>query len=470
MRRILAEDPLLRRTREPRGKLPTRLFVLTLTLGLTQCSDLPVQPTAAEKEPPTAPQLLLHSGGLLCTDDGATLSSGALYRVCVDPGKWNRDMVVFIPGYHDPASDPSLPDDLSDTPAFLLFTRLGYAFATTSFRDTGLLEPDAWIAGDLLELVATAKALLYEETEKTTRYVYQTGGSQGGLGTLLAVEQYPSIFHGGLAACGPIGDYRRQIDYIADFRIVFDYFFKGVVKDPTDPGWTYPVWEQNLPDDPGYVDPDAWEQVKANGELAMTKPANARRLDQVLSVTGAPFDPNQPESKKWTAAGILWYSFRGTNDAIEKLNGMSFDNEGRMYTGSVNDTRLNKGVERFRFTADPNRLAKLQTSARPSRPLVTMHTTDDPIVPSWHQDLYRSRLSSLRRWLHTPFTIERYGHCNFKDEEVLAAFSVLVLKVTGYNMFLSSSALPHPQSRDAFLELAKQHGAQPQISAEPRTD
>ena len=124
-----------------------------LVLGLARCSEQPAQP---ELRQPTA-RLVPQAGGLSCTEADARLSSRALFRVCVNPDKWNGDLVVFIPGYHDPADAPSLPSDFSETPVSLLFSELGYGFATTSFRATGLIEPDTWIGGDLLELVATAK-------------------------------------------------------------------------------------------------------------------------------------------------------------------------------------------------------------------------------------------------------------------------------------------------------------------------
>ena len=121
-------------------------------------------------------------------------------------------------------------------------------------------------------------------------------------------------------------------------------------------------------------------------------------------------------------------------------------------------------MKRFQFTADAARLAKLQTSARLRRPLVTMHTTGDPIVPVWHQSLYRSRLSFLGRLLHTPFTINRYGHCNFTDAELLAGFAVLVLKVSGYNLLVSDKVLPDPKAQAEFLHLAQRLGASPALT------
>ena len=181
-------------------------------------------------------------------------------------------------------------------------------------------------------------------------------------------------------------------------------------------------------------------------------------------MTHAPIDQSDPASPTGTAQGLLWYSFRGTTDAMAKLGGMPFGNLDRQYTGSLDDVALNAGVGRFQFTADPARVAKLQTSARLRRPLVTIHTTGDPIVPIWHESLYRRRLDFFGRLLDTPITVSRYGHCNFTDAEVLAAFAVLVLKTTGQDLLVSSSLLPQQQARADFLHLARQHGADPTLA------
>src|SRR5256885_11067711 len=349
--------------------------VAVLMLVLTGCSDGPVQPALREQAKRSLPQLVPQANGQSCTDRDAKLTSGALFKICFDPAKWNRDLVVFIPGYHDPASAPTLPADLSPTASAVLFSGLGYAYATTSFRGTGLIERDTWIDGDLLELVATAKALLSATTGQTTRYVYQPGGSQGGLGTVMAVEQHPDIFSGGLAGCGPIGDYRRQIAYVADFRTVFDHFFAGVI-----PGW--PVWRQDLSaGDPGYIDPNSWGPAESGAGAALDDPGNADRIRQVLDVTHAPTDPADPATVKGTTLGILWYSFRGTNDAVAKNGGMPFGNVGRRYSGSNADDALNAGVQRFPATADAPRLATFQTSARLRPPPGPLHHTRDPHGP-----------------------------------------------------------------------------------------
>jgi hypothetical protein len=109
-------------------------------------------------------------------------------------------------------------------------------------------------------------------------------------------------------------------------------------------------------------------------------------------------------------------------------------------------------------------LATLQTSARLRRPLVTIHDTGDPIVPVWHQPLYRRRLDFLGKVLHTPITIDRYGHCNFTEAEILGAFAVLVLKVSGYDLIASRSVLPTPKAQAEFLDVARRYGAHPVLA------
>src|SRR2546429_5497080 len=372
---------------------------VVLIVALAGCSDGPVQPPLREQAKPALPPLVPQANGQSCTAPDAKLSSGALFKICFDPNNWNRDIVVFIPGYHDPASAPSLPADLSPTAASVLFSGLGYGYATTSFRATGLIERDSWIGGGLLELVETAKALLANTTGRTTRYVYQTGGSQGGLGTVMAVERYPHIFSGGLAGCGPIGDYQKQIDYVADFRVVFDHFFTGTI-----PAW--PVWRQDLSaGDPGDIDPGSWDAAEASAGAALDDPGNADRIRQVLHVTHAPTDPADPATVKGTTLGILWYSFRGTHDAIAKSGGMPFGNVGRRYSGSSDDASLNAGVQRFQPTADRARLAALQTPARLRRPLVRIHTTGGPLGPTRHVAPYRARRDLGRAPLNNAATI-----------------------------------------------------------------
>jgi alpha-beta hydrolase superfamily lysophospholipase len=422
--------------------------ILMLSLALTRCADVPEEPSPTSSLEPVPPDPAIL--GMTCTE--GTLASGAPYRVCVNRALWNGDYVVFVPGYTNPAAVPSTPTgDIGGLSAADVVTTLGYAWVSTGFRGTGLVVPETWIGQDLLAVVQRARAWL----QRSGGRVYMTGGSQGGLITALAIERYPQVFTGGLAACGPIGNYRRQLRYIGDFRTVFDYYF-----DPVIPGW--PVWTQSEPDN-GAIDPAYWNATNraAVASAIQTYPA---RTANVLAVTKAPIDAADPgPTTRLTFDDLLRYTFVGTRDLMQKLGGLAYGNVGRLYSGSSNDAALNAGIQRFTFTASATAVNKLETTGKLTRPLVTLHTTGDHIVPEWHAPLYRAKTSrSLRSWLlHSRLTVRRYGHCTFTADEVLGAFALLVLKATGQNLVLTPEALAEPGARAGFLRAAREFGASP---------
>ena len=51
------------------------------------------------------------------------------------------------------------------------------------------------------------------------------GVSEGGLITVLTVEQNPGIFNAAIATCCPIGDFYKQLRYYGDAHVLFKYFF-----------------------------------------------------------------------------------------------------------------------------------------------------------------------------------------------------------------------------------------------------
>ncbi len=114
------------------------------------------------------------------------------------------------------------------------------------------------------------------------------------------------------------------------------------------------------------------------------------------------------------------------------LGGNPFDNRTRWYWGSANDRKLNKRVQRF--AADLEALSALQpyeTSGQLSIPLVTMHTTGDPVVPFWHEILYTMKAGLRSPGKVIPIPISAYGHCSFTQEQVMAGFGLLVWAATG---------------------------------------
>ena len=232
----------------------------------------------------------------------------------------------------------------------------------------------------------------------------------------LGAERHPDVFDGALSACGPVGSLREQLDYFVDFRVVFDYLFPGVI-----PGTAIAVPADVM---------ERWEQIHAPAVvLALAlNPAAARQL---VRITGAPVERDDLAAIAVTTVSILEYNVIGTANAHQRLGGQPFDNSQRVYTGSSDDAAFNAGVARF--TADAAALAavnEFETAGNLQVPVVTLHTTGDPIVPYRQQALYADKVSGMGTSSQlTQIEVERYGHCSFEAAEVLGAFSNLIGRV-----------------------------------------
>jgi pimeloyl-ACP methyl ester carboxylesterase len=368
-------------------------------------------------------------------------ASGAKYCISVPPdGFWNGDLVIFAHGYvsvKDPLDIPWSQMTFSDGMGGVItmptvVNGMGYAFATTSYSVNGLAVKEG--IADILDLVDVFRAKAAAPNQ-----IYLIGASEGGLVTTLGIEQHPEAFTGGLALCGPIGSFRKQVNYWGDFRVVFDYFMDTPTFD------VLPGTAVNIPQalmakwDPFY-----------SGRVANVLAAKPLKTQQLLSVTQAAFDPMKPTTIGETTLGILWYNVFATNDAIAKLGGQPYDNRNRVYTGSFNDALLNARVKRF--TAKPAALAEIaanyETAGILLKPLVTMHTTGDPIVPAWHQTLYTNKVLSKNplalNTLYLPMTIPAYGHCTFTLDQMETGFGALVVMSGGV-----PPVLPLTQQADA---------------------
>jgi pimeloyl-ACP methyl ester carboxylesterase len=338
-----------------------------------------------------------------CAD--GVLASGALYRVCF-PDDWNGDLVLFAHGYVAPQQELAIPEEMAGgQPASALVTGMGYAYATTSYRANGLVAPDA--VDDLVQLADTVDARYRPDPSR--RVV--VGFSEGGLVAALSAERHADRFAGALSGCGPIGDFPAQLEYIDDFRVVFDYFYPGLL----------PGDALNIPD----VVRERWDElyIPAIVVALAAKPDAARQL---LAVTGAPVAAADLRSIAETTIGLLRYNVFGTADAQQRLGGQPFDNTDRVYSGSSDDAALNAGVDRFR--ADPNLpgLSRFATTGTLRVPLVNLHTTGDPIVPFRQSSLYAAKVDAAGSTARfTQIDVERFGHCTFETPELLGAFSQL---------------------------------------------
>lgn len=378
-----------------------------------------------------------------CDPDGVQVT-GAVYRICMpDPDRWNGDLVVYAHGYVEPDRPIEIPEEHLVIPGGpsvpQVINLLGFAFAATSYSTNGLAIREG--VEDLVDLVD-----VFSNTYGPPVRVYLVGVSEGGLISTLAVERYPEVFDGGLAACGPIGDFQKQLNYFGDFRVLFDYFFPGVL-----PGSAIEIPQELV---------DNWDDVYVTAIMdAISADPDAR--ERLLRVTSVPADRTDPATVDAAVLDLLWYTVHAANDAFEKLGGQPLDNTDRRYHGGGRNSSLNRAVDRF--PADLAALDEIelhyQTSGILACPLVTLHTTDDPITPFWHEYLYRRKAFQAGA---QPFlvnvTVDRYGHCNFTVVDLLVGFSVLVWEVTGEELVGVDAVLPSGRTRAEFMKLVKMYG------------
>jgi pimeloyl-ACP methyl ester carboxylesterase len=346
------------------------------------------------------------------------LPRGAFSLFCAPSSGWNGDLVVFAHGYV-PVTQPLGFYNLT-TPSGLvlpdLAQQLGFAFATTSYRQNGLAILEG--VDDVENLIRTFWALPGATAGPGPHRTYVLGVSEGGLVATLLAERRPALESGALAACGPIGDFRGQIDSIGDVRVLFDYFFPGVI-----PGTAIDVPQQVV---------TSWDSVYLP-RIRAAVAAYPDRAVQVVSAAHAVIDPADPRTIVSTITDALSYSVLGAADAAAKLGGNPYSNRSRVYTGSSNDLQLNLAVQRFDASpAALQNLAKYETSGDVSKPLVTLHTSGDDVVPFWHELVYALKASASHSSARvTQFPVIRYAHCNFTSGEILFSFAVLLQQVTG---------------------------------------
>jgi pimeloyl-ACP methyl ester carboxylesterase len=347
--------------------------------------------------------------------EGTISSTGAAYLICM-PDNWNGDLLLFAHGFVPPGNTPVIVDNtIGDKMISEIATSLGYAFATTSYRTNGLAIATG--ADDLLDLAMIFPAV----TDKDPSHILLVGASEGGLITALAMEKYPQYFDGGLATCGPVGDFRAQVNYFGDVLVLFNYFFPNVLIDSSFNAAT----PEGIPEEIM----KNWDSSYA-AACAAALASSPGRTKQLLKTANIPAAPTFELSVQ-AIVELLWYNVFSTDDAITKLGGPPYGNKGKWYSGSSNDLLLNLRIKRY--SADPNAVAAIQTggyqtTGRLLRPVVTMHTTADPIVPYWHEPLYTWKtLVSGSALEHVNLPIATFGHCNFTENQVLAGFALLVV-------------------------------------------
>jgi hypothetical protein len=322
---------------------------------------------------------------------------------------YNGAMIFFAHGFIPPGSPENtwltqlaLPDR---TTLPSLVNSLGFGFAASGFSKDGLATPEG--VEDTRRLVDVLHGLGIP-----VRKYFVTGASEGGLIAVKALESDP-LYSGGVAVCGPIGSFQKQVNYIGDVRVLFDYFFPGVLKTGT-PG-------ESAISIPAALQLSWFTVYQPNVLKAVA--ANPLATLQLLSVANIPVGLNLANAGD-AITSIIQDNVLATDDAIATLHGSPFDNLTRVYRGSLNDAKLNAQVARF--SASPVNLAPFETTGKLHDPLVTLHTLADPLVPFVQETLYAAKVQNPAQLTEIPAFA--YGHCNVTAAQAGEALLLMVLK------------------------------------------
>jgi len=408
------------------------LAALTLLILLLGCSN-PVTPPTAEMvglvqkitSQTTYPNGVKYESGVL--------GPGALYEIWAPPkALWKAagaNLVLYAHGYMNTEQEITLPSDLGAFKDSLLAQ--GFAIAFSSYSENGWAVKDGAIRTRQLLGHFTGR---YGKPVRT----FLVGASEGGIISLMLAQQNPELFAGMLSICSLLGGAEKEMEYVFNVRILFDYFFRNGLRqlallDPVAQGLDAALGDgvlqargagSGLPADGTQF--AAAVAPRIIGLLTASAPTDVAAM-ATMSADGQPLFNWTPAilgnpqlllpELAVTITTCLWYNLFGTEDLLDRTHGhIPLDNQQTWYASPLDPggvTALNQGVQRL--TSHPDAVNYLEHWYEPAStlkiPVVTLHTSRDPIVPLWHEYAFRQIVGSASGDLLAQFWVDGFGHC-----------------------------------------------------------
>ena len=349
------------------------------------------------------------------------IGPGSSYEIDV-PAAWNGGLVLYAHGLVQadlPLLAPSQQPEYDALRTAMLSA--GFALAASSYSSNG------WALADAVRRTHQLSGI-FKSKVAAPRRTFLIGASMGALVAVKLAETQASQYDGALVLCGPLGGALPELQYVGDGRVIFDYYFPGVL-----PGTPFevPAGTSFLsPFDPGGPSPLFLS-------VAAALAANPSATFRWASAANLPFN-NLAELAN-SALAFIGFHLRYTNDFLERVHGkLPYDNSDISYVVDATADPvlnaflsgvLNANVQRF----DADRAAvnyydhNYTPSGRIGIPVLTLHTTRDPAIPFSHETVFAATVAGAGRSnLLTQVPIDRWGHCTFTPAEVQTAFGTLV--------------------------------------------
>lgn len=389
-------------------QMASRCALGLMLLGLGSCGrksitapsavDTPAS-AAAMKSVATAPAAETLAGPLHLEGD---LGPGARWSIDA-PENWNGDLVVYLHGYTDPNQPVALP---AFGPIRDGLVARGYAVIASSYSENGYAVKEGVEQSHLLRGIFVSRVARPQRT-------YLFGPSLGGIIGMVLAEQYPAQFDGVLSLCGVVGGSVEEVQYMGDIRVLFDAVYG-------------PVLPGGLENPPAITD--------LNQQVIQPVLAAINGFPQGVGIIQAlarrPLPGNNAQEIGNSLVTVLVFAMQGGGDLYDRTHDHSFfDNADWHYTSPALPPAVIADINArvARYSRTPDALAELTQWASPSGalriPMVSVHTTRDPVVPAWHEDLLAAHEDGA--WLAQKL-VNRYGHVQFAPAEMLGWFDALV--------------------------------------------
>jgi pimeloyl-ACP methyl ester carboxylesterase len=318
--------------------------------------------------------------------------NGAKFRIDI-PAAWNGGLVMYCHGY---APKPVAYDTPALAPQLQVFTNAGYAVAQSGYAAGGWAIQEAVVDTENLRRYFVSKYGAVKET-------YITGHSMGGFLTMVLLETQPATYDAGLPLCGPLAAPNSFIGSGAfDGRVVFDYLFPGLLPDPSK------------------VPADFQPSRELEARILAALDAAPGKAEILRTRSGI-------KNNKDFAGVIVFVTFV-LKDLQQRGGGNPFDNRNTIYSGTPDVNELNAGVKRY--TASPKAAAYIRNyytpTGRVTRPMLAVHTSYDPLVPTWIPNTYQNLAEQAGAAANfVQQYVKHEGHCTILPNEIGKAFSEL---------------------------------------------
>lgn len=387
---------------------------------------------------------------------------GAPYRIAV-PANWNGTLLVYAHGYRDRADHPGetdnrTPDIAPNAALEPVLLAQGYALSGSAYKNNG------WAVEEGVDDLKNLTNFFRRKVSRPSKVILW-GFSMGTVIGFKSIEQNDSPYDGALCGCAVGGGAPSAWDSAGDLMLAYDTVF-GMPQSWGTPG--------DIRDD---IDFDTEVAQKLIPEL--NSPANFPKFEFLRLVTGTPgrgiMPPAPPNFYPNWVVTDMFFSTESRAELERRAGGPVVQNLNRIYnltdaekaylntlgiTPTVADAYVAALNARRNIQAPIASRSYVEQNARYSgnirKPVLTMHTLYDPLVPVSHEREYSFTVARAARenLLFQTYTSGN-GHCSFTGEQLVTALTAISnwvgtgTKPTAANFptqlgFLDSSFVPPP--------------------------